>query len=69
MPVRDVDRVVDLEGDRALGLLHQRGRIKGSDQRVEQALSFLVEVRDGKLARVDVFFSWDAGMSAAGLRE
>ena len=52
-----------------LRLVHQRGRIRGSGVEIEQAVAFIAEIRDGLVARVDVFFSWEAGLEAAGLRE
>ena len=65
----EVKRVVDLNGDRALALVYQRGRIKGTGNPMEQAIGWIVELVDGQLARVDVYFSWEAGLEAAGLRE
>jgi ketosteroid isomerase-like protein len=65
----DVERVVDLNSGRALGLLYQRGRIRESGGELEQAVAFLVELRDGRLVRVDAYFNWQAGLEAAGLRE
>ena len=63
----DVERVVDLAGDRALALLHQRGRIRLSGSQVEQAIAWVAELRDDKLVRVDVFFNWEDGLKAAGM--
>jgi len=65
----DVERVVDLGDGRALALLYQRGRIQGSGAQVEQATAYIAEFRDGLAARVDVFFSWEAALEAAGLPE
>jgi ketosteroid isomerase-like protein len=65
----DVERVVDLDGNRAVALLYQRGRIRSSGHPIEQAIAWIVELVDGQLARVEVFFSWEAGLEAAGLRE
>jgi ketosteroid isomerase-like protein len=62
-----VERTVDLGDQRALALLRQRGRIPDSGVEVEQAVAFIGEVRDDRIARVDVFFSWEAGLEAAGL--
>ena len=64
-----MERVIDLGGNRALALLHQRGRIKLSGSRVEQAVAYVAELQDGKLVRVDAYFSWEAGLEAAGLSE
>ena len=65
----DLERVVDLGGNRALALLVQRGRIKGGGNPMELAIGWIVEVSDGQLARVDVHFSWEAALEAAGLSE
>jgi ketosteroid isomerase-like protein len=64
-----VERVVDLGGERALALLHQHGTIKDSGTEVEQAIAYVAEFRDGLVARVDVFFSWEAALEAAGLEQ
>ena len=65
----DIERLVELDPDRAFALVHQRGTIRGSGVEIEQAVAFIAEIRDGLVARVDVFFSWEAGLEAAGLRE
>jgi ketosteroid isomerase-like protein len=65
----DIERLVELDHDRALALVHQRGTIRGSGMEVEQAVAFIAEMRDGLVARVDVHFSWEAGLEAAGLSE
>jgi ketosteroid isomerase-like protein len=63
----DLEQVIELDGDRAVALGHQRGRIKESGVPVEQAIGWVVEVSDAKLIRVDVYFSWEATLEAAGL--
>jgi ketosteroid isomerase-like protein len=65
----DLERVVDLGGDRALALLVQRGRIKAGGSPMELAIGWIVEVLDGQLARVDVHFSRESALEAAGLRD
>ena len=65
----DLARVVDLGGNRALALLVQRGRIKAGGNPMELAVGWIVEVLDGQLARVDVHFSWESALEAAGLSE
>ena len=65
----DLERVIDLGGNRVLALLLQRGRIKAVGNPVEQAVGWIVEVLDGQLARVDVHFSWESALEAAGLSE
>lgn len=63
----DLERVIELDDDRAVALVHQRGRIKGSAAPVELPVGYIAETRDGKLFRVDVFFSWEAALEAAGV--
>ena len=65
----DLERVVDLGGNRALALLVQHGRIKTGGSPMELAVGWIVEVLDGQLARVDVHFSWESALEAAGLAE
>jgi ketosteroid isomerase-like protein len=64
-----VDRLVDLDDGRVLALLHQRGRIKDSGTQVEQPVAWITELRDGLIARVDVFFRWKPALEASGLPE
>jgi ketosteroid isomerase-like protein len=54
----DLDRTIDA-GDHVLALLHQRGRIKGSADEIEQPIGYDCEVRNGKWARVHIYFSWE----------
>ena len=58
--------VLDL-GERILnlGLLHSRGRASGIA--LDQELAQLVTLRDGLVVRDRTFWSWDEGLSAAGL--
>ena len=63
----DLERVIDLGGNRVLALLVQRGRIKAGGNPVELAVGWIIEVLDGQLARVDVHFSWESALEAAGL--
>ncbi|HEY6653100.1 MAG TPA: nuclear transport factor 2 family protein [Solirubrobacterales bacterium] len=60
-------RVMDAGDGRVLLLLQQEGRIIGSADRVESPLGYLVEIRDTLVARVEIFFSWEATLEAAGL--
>jgi ketosteroid isomerase-like protein len=63
----DPAEFIDLGDDRGVLLIHQRGRIRSSNDTIEQPVGWVVQVRDGRLARVDVFFSWEATREAAGL--
>ena len=63
----DLDRVVGLGGGRAVALIHQRGRLRGAGHPVDMPVGWIVELVDDQLIRVDVFFSWEAALEAAGL--
>ena len=45
------------------------GRIRGSHDRVEQRIGYPWEVRNGKGVRIQVYFSWEEALEAAGLSE
>jgi ketosteroid isomerase-like protein len=61
------DEFVHLPGGRLLVLLHQSGRIRASDDAIDQPVAWIVEARDRKLTRVEVFFSWEAARQAVGV--
>jgi ketosteroid isomerase-like protein len=61
------ERVMDAGDGRVVLLLQQEGRIIGSGDRVESPLGYLAEIRDTLVVRVEIFFSWDATLEAAGL--
>ena len=63
------ERFIDLGDDHVLALVHQRGRIKGSGDRIEQPFGYFGHIRKGKLTEVHVYFSWEAALEAAGLSE
>jgi ketosteroid isomerase-like protein len=65
----EIERLEDLDDGRALALVRQSGTIPGSGVEIDQDVAFIAEVRDDLVFRVDVFFSWDAGLEAAGLRK
>ena len=64
----DLEKAIDA-GDHVLALVHQRARIKRSGDWIEQAIGYDWEVRDGKGIRVQVYFSWEQALEAAGLSE
>ena len=57
---------IDLGGGRGVLLINQRGRIPSSNDMIEQPVGWIVEIRDGKLFRVEIFFSWEETLAAAG---
>jgi ketosteroid isomerase-like protein len=64
----DLDKAIDA-GDRVVALVYQRGRIKRSGDLIEQQIGYDWEVRAGKGVRVQVYFSWEQVLEAAGLAE
>ena len=65
----EIERLEELDERRVLALVHQRGTIPGSGVEIDQDVAFIAEVRHDLVVRVDVFFSWEAGLEAAGLTE
>jgi ketosteroid isomerase-like protein len=62
----DLERAIDA-GDHVVALAYQRARIKRSGDRIEQQIGYDWEVREGKGVRVQVYFSWEEALEAAGL--
>ncbi|HEX4718746.1 MAG TPA: nuclear transport factor 2 family protein [Thermoleophilaceae bacterium] len=60
----DVDETKE-SGNAVLALCHQRGRMKGTGDRIEDPIAYIWEIRNGKATRVDVYFSWEAAVDAA----
>ena len=56
----DLESATDVGGGRLLVLIYQRGSIKGEGREVEQQIGYDWQLRDGKTARVKVYFSWAA---------
>jgi hypothetical protein len=50
-------------------LLFARGQIRGGVAPIEQKLGYVWEVRDRKGVRIQVYFSWEEALEAAGLKE
>jgi ketosteroid isomerase-like protein len=65
----NLERVVDVDDDRVVVLLYQRGRIKGSGHTLEQPLGVATQFRDGRATRFEVYFSWKEALEAVGLAE
>jgi hypothetical protein len=57
----------ELDHDRVLGLLIQRGRLRGADSWDELHYGVIVTVNRGLMSRVQVFGTWEAALEAAGL--
>ncbi|HSD23165.1 MAG TPA: nuclear transport factor 2 family protein [Solirubrobacterales bacterium] len=62
-----LERVVDVDEARVVVLLYQLGRIVGTGDRIEAPIGYVAEIRDEVVARVDIYFSWEAALEAAGV--
>ena len=56
-------------GDRVFVVARNRGTARGSGMEVDQRFAFVWTVRDGKLARLEVYTDRAEALEAAGLRE
>jgi hypothetical protein len=63
----DLERVIDLEGNEVVVLINQRGRMKGSDNWIEQPVGWHLQLRDGRVARAYIYFTWADALKAVGL--
>jgi ketosteroid isomerase-like protein len=63
------ERSINVGEDQIVLLLHQRGQIKGSVDPVDANIGWLAEIRDGLVTRVNIYFSWDETLEAAGLSD
>ena len=63
----DMVELVELPGERVLGLFHHRGRIPGEGNWIEQPVGSLFTFREGKVAEASSWFSWEEARAAAGL--
>jgi ketosteroid isomerase-like protein len=64
----DPERFIDT-GASVVVLLFIRGLIKGSALPVAQETSWVCQMGNGKATHVQVYFSWEEALEAAGLRE
>jgi ketosteroid isomerase-like protein len=64
----DPERFLDSDAG-VVALLLTRGRIKGSSDPVEQQVTWVCRVSDGEVVHVQVYFSWQEGLEAAGVSE
>jgi len=63
----EMERVVDVDQDRVVVLLHQSGRIKDSGHTLREPLGVATEFRDGKATRFRLYYSWQEALEAVGL--
>jgi ketosteroid isomerase-like protein len=64
----DLEQAIDAGHDHVVALVHQRGRIKDGGVPIEQRIGYDWEVRDGRGVRVQVYFSWEEALQAAGVQ-
>jgi ketosteroid isomerase-like protein len=62
-------RIVEAGDDKVVILLNQLGQIRGSGDRIEGPIGYVAEVRGGLVARVDIYFSWERTLDAAGVSD
>jgi ketosteroid isomerase-like protein len=62
-------RLYDLGGGRYLMLVKPKVRGAGSGIEIETEVGHLAQLRDGKIARLDVYLGWDTAVAAVGLSE
>jgi hypothetical protein len=55
----------ELDHDRVLALLIQRGRLRGADSWVELHYGTICTVTGGQVSRVQVFGTWEDALEAA----
>jgi ketosteroid isomerase-like protein len=60
----DAEEMIDA-GDCVVALFHHRGRM--GSQWVEREIGAVFHLREGKVIRVDAFFSWDEARDKAGV--
>jgi ketosteroid isomerase-like protein len=63
------ERWMDVGEDEVVLLLHQRGQIKGSGDPVDGPIGYMAQIRNGLVTRVNIYFSWEQTLEAAGLPE
>ena len=55
----------EIVDDRVVARLTQHGAIKGTEEVIEQRLSWLLSFDDGRISHVRSYFSWEEAMEAA----
>jgi ketosteroid isomerase-like protein len=64
----EIDKAVDLGGDRVLLLFHDFGRSRDSSEEVTFPSANIWTVRDGQIARIEVYAEHDHALKAVGLK-
>jgi len=65
----EVDKAVDLGGDRVLLLFHDFGRFENSPKEVTFPGANIWTVRDARIARIEIYAEHDHALKAVGLKE
>jgi ketosteroid isomerase-like protein len=60
----EADEFIDA-GERVVVLAHQRGRLKGGAP-IEDKISYVWTLRDGKAVHVQVYFTWEQALAEVG---
>jgi ketosteroid isomerase-like protein len=64
-----VDDVLDAPGDKVVVLNHMWGRGRGTGLELEMELNVVYTVVDGKITRIEGYYTRDEALKAAGLSE
>ena len=65
----DVEDLRDLDNDRVLAIVTQRGRLRGTDNWVDLRFGMTYSVTEGLVSRIEVYASSNEALEAAGLRD
>jgi ketosteroid isomerase-like protein len=65
----DLIEIIDVSDDVVVSVMRQRGRGRHSGIEMDFQVFFVNHARDGKLARMEIFFSREQALNAAGLKE
>ena len=65
----EIEDVIDAGGDRVLVLIRDHGRLRGSDDEVDQVAASVWTLRDGKIARVEFHVSRERALESVSLRD
>ena len=66
--VIEIEEVIEAGEDRVVVLVHEHGRGRGSQVRIEQHLAHVWTLRDGRAVALESFVEREEGLAAAGLR-
>jgi uncharacterized protein len=67
--VFDPIEISALDAERVIAVVHTSGRAKGSGIEIDQELTHLWSLRDGKAVRFETYSTKQEALEAAGLRE